>query len=65
MSRNPSRAHSRTTAASCCAVQDLGVRAEDVSQAISDGLNDQGLSVTVQWDYDVPGLPNATSCNAT
>ncbi|CAL5225485.1 g8310 [Coccomyxa viridis] len=42
---------------------DLGVPADDVSQAISDGLNDQGLSVTVQWDYDVPGLPDATSCN--
>lgn len=41
------------------------MQAEDVSQTISDGLNDQGLSVTVQWDYDVPGLPNATSCNTS
>ena len=61
--RNPSRARLAAGETRVCVVQDLGVPADDVSQAISDGLNDQGLSVTVQWDYDVPGLPDATSCN--
>ena len=34
---------------------------DEVAQIVSDGLNEKGLSVTVQWDYDVPGYPNATS----
>ncbi|CAK0734844.1 hypothetical protein CVIRNUC_000491 [Coccomyxa viridis] len=44
---------------------DLDVRADNVLQVVSDGLNDGGLSVTVQWDYDVPGFPNSTTCNTS
>lgn len=46
-------------------MQEIGVAFDDVAQVFSDGLNDVGLSVTVQWDYNVPGLPNATECNMT
>ena len=46
-------------------VQDLDVRPDNVLQVVSDGLNDGGLSVTVQWDYDVPGFPNSTTCNTS
>ncbi|CAL8465713.1 g5249 [Coccomyxa elongata] len=41
--------------------KDLGVGPDEVVQVVSDGLNEKGLSVTVQWDYDVPGYPNATT----
>ena len=41
------------------------MRADNVLQVVSDGLNDGGLSVTVQWDYDVPGFPNSTTCNTS
>ncbi|BDA51598.1 probable choloylglycine hydrolase [Coccomyxa sp. Obi] len=41
--------------------KELGVRPDEVVQVVSDGLNEKGLSVTVQWDYDVPGYPNATN----
>lgn len=41
--------------------KELGVGPDEIVQVVSDGLNEKGLSVTVQWDYDVPGFPNATS----
>ena len=48
-------------------MQEIGVPDNDVTQVLSDGLNDKGLSVSMQWDYDVPGYPNATSgaCGTT
>lgn len=47
----------------CCTFtsQELDVGPDEVVQVVSDGLNEKGLSVTVQWDYDVPGYPNATT----
>ena len=43
------------------------MRDNDVTQVVSDGLNDKGLGMAMQWDYDVPGYPNATSaqCGTT
>lgn len=58
MCRNPCITSNKLSAA-----QDIGVPKEDVIQAVSDGLNDRGVGVTVQWDYDVPGFPNSTSCD--
>ena len=38
--------------------QDLGIPAQQLMQVVSDGLNNQGLSVGMLWDDTVQGYPD-------